>query len=196
MKIRRTLRIIEKSGLKDLLGRYTLDSYETPEEWQQKVKETAVEYLNNPSGRWFAALGAVGSGKTHICTAICGELIKRGNEVRYMRWKDDSQAIKAVTNESEEYDRLVHPLQAVRVLYIDDLWKTKRGELPTTADVDLAFKILNARYNNRELITLISSEWTVHELIDIDEAVGSRVFERSKGFCTNLAGKDKNWRLR
>jgi DNA replication protein DnaC len=201
MELRRSMRRMEKSGLKDLIERYTFEKYQTPEQWQQSARGIAVKFAGEPEGSWFAALGAVGSGKTHLCTAICGTLIKRGYEVRYMLWKDAAQTIKAVTNESEEYDRLIYPLQTVKVLYIDDFWKTKKDEKkkecepPSSADIDLAFKIINARYNNVELITIISSEKSMDELLNIDEAVGSRIYERSKRFLLKLTG-EKNWRLK
>ena len=83
------------------------------------------------------------------------------------------------------------------VLYIDDLFKTEQGKNPTTADINVAFEILNYRYRNPQLITLISSEKTIQELVRIDEAVGSRIFEMSRDFCVNI-GKDikKNYRLK
>lgn len=196
MTTRRALARIERSGLKDLMTRYTFEKYLTPNPWQKKAKETAQRYLENPNGAWFAALGAVGAGKTHLCTAICAELLNCGQDVRYMLWKDESRQLKAAVNDSEDYERLIRPLQTVRVLYIDDFWKTKKYEQPSQGDINLAFEILNARYNDSRLITIISSERVIQDLLDIDEAVGSRILERTRGFCLNLPGNDKNWRLR
>jgi DNA replication protein DnaC len=65
----------------------------------------------------------------------------------------------------------------------------------TPADVNLAFEILNYRYVNRRLVTILSSEKTIEEILDIDEAVGSRIFERCKGHYVKFVGKE-NWRLR
>lgn len=202
LEIRRSLARLENSGLGDLLERYTFESYKTMEPWQQHARGLALKFAHEPGGHWFAAMGVVGAGKTHLCTAICGFLLKKGVDVRYMLWKDDGRAIKAVTNEGEEYDRLMRPLQTVKALYIDDFFKTKKDEItgkyeqPSPADIDLAFKIINARYNNVGLITIISSERTGNEIINIDEAVGSRIYERSKGFSLKLSGEDKNWRLK
>jgi DNA replication protein DnaC len=199
---RRAMRRIERSGLKDLMDRYTIEKYQTPVSWQQKAKAMAIGFVSNPSGAWFGAFGAVGAGKTHICTAICIELLSCGQDVSYMLWKDEARKLKALVNDPEKYERLIAPLQTVKVLYIDDFWKTKkdentgRYEQPSQADINLAFEILNARYNDTKLITIISSERVIQDLIDIDEAVGSRIMERTKGFCLSLTGDDKNWRLR
>lgn len=194
MAKRRSLRQIERSGMKALLDQYTLANFKTIEPWQAEMQRKAANFLENGDGQWFAAMGAVGAGKTHICTAICGELLNRGQEVRYMLWQDESTKLKAVVNDAAEYDRLISPLKTVSVLYIDDLFKTKRGEEVRPADVTLAFKLLNYRYCNKKLTTIISSEKTIDDIMDVDEAIGSRIYERCKGHYLRLTG-DKNWRL-
>jgi DNA replication protein DnaC len=83
------------------------------------------------------------------------------------------------------------------VLYIDDFFKTESGKLPTTAEINIAFEILNFRYNNPDLVTIISSEKGMSELLEIDEATGSRIFERSKDYSISIAkDKNKNYRLK
>lgn len=191
---RRSLRRMKRSGLGDLLNRYTFSTYQTPENWQEGVKRAALDYLENPVGKWFVASGCVGSGKTHICTAICGELINAGVEVRYMRWKDDGGRIKAAITDNGEYARLIEPLKCVHTLYIDDFWKAGNGGV-TKGDIDLAFEILNARYNDSKLITLISTEIPLSRMLEIDEAVGSRIYERSKESTVEIVGR-KNWRTK
>lgn len=194
MAARRSLRRMEKSGLGDLVRRYTLDNFKTLEPWQAEMKHRVLDFLEHGRGKWFAAMGAVGAGKSHICTALCGELLKRGYEVRYMLWRDGSARIKAAANETERYGKLLDPLKNVPVLYIDDLFKTQAGGEIRQADVNLAFELLNYRYCDLNLTTVISSEKTVEELIKIDEGIGSRIYERSKGFYLKLTGK-KNWRM-
>lgn len=193
MVIRRNRERIEKSGLSDLLTRYTLDTWQTVEPWQKKARDLVLRFLQAPQG-WLLAAGRPGTGKTHLCTALCGELMEQGVETRYALWRDMSVQAKAVVNDEQEYQRLVDPLKRVRCLYIDDLFKTGKGQQPTTGDVNLAFEILNSRYNDSTKITIISTERDVEELLSIDESVGSKIYERSKDFY--LCTKDKkNWRL-
>lgn len=193
MPKRRSLDRIKRSGLSELLERYTFDTWEEKEAWQAVVKKAALAYVDD-SSRWFYIAGRPGTGKTHLCTAICGELIERGREVRYLLWRDFSARAKAVVNDDEVYQHLVAPMKQVPVLYIDDLFKTGKGQAPTTGDVNLAFEILNARYN-ANLPTIISSELTVKEMLAVDEAVGSRIFERSKESYADLSNKE-NWRMK
>lgn len=194
MAVRRNLWRIRESGLADLIERYTFENWETPEPWHTELLEAARRYASEPDG-WFAVFGKSGTGKTHICTAICGELMKRGMDVRYMLWRDLGTQIKASMTDAEEYRRLVDPLKTAKVLYIDDLFKTGKGQTPTTADVNLAFEVLNYRYNTKGLYTVLSSEIGLEAILETDEAVGSRIYERTKGGrWFDLSGR-KNWRI-
>ena len=193
MVVRRNRDRIRRSGLENMLQRYTLESWQTRESWQVKAKQLVERYASEPRG-WMLAAGPPGTGKTHLCTALCGLLMERGVDVQYMLWRDVSVRAKACVNDEDEYQWLVEPLKRVRCLYIDDLFKTGKGQEPTTADVNLAFEILNSRYNDARKLTIISTERDVEQLLNIDEAVGSRIYERSKEFYLTLAGK-KNWRL-
>lgn len=195
MKIRRSVQRINKSGMKDILSKYTFDTYNAEEQWQKSVKHKAEQFVNSGERCLFIG-GQVGCGKTHLCTAAVGELINSGKEARYMKWRDDVVKIKQKAN-TDDYNKLVEPFKNVTVLYIDDLFKVQKGEKPTPADVNIAFEILNHRYLNDGLITIISSERTGRELIEIDEAVGSRIVEMSGNYFISI-GHDtkKNYRLR
>ena len=113
-----------------------------------------------------------------------------------MRWIDESILLKASINSDVDYNKYMNPLKNCQVLYIDDFWKTQQGQQPSPADVRLAFDLLDYRYCNRKLITIISTERTVSELLDIDMAVGGRIYEMTKGYCLEIGGNNKNWRLR
>lgn len=190
---RRNERRIEQSGLKDLLSRYTFETWQTPQRWQVSALELARQYAEERHG-WFLAAGHSGSGKTHLCTAICAELLNASMSVRYVLWRDMSVQAKAVVNDDEEYERITAPLKRVKVLYIDDLFKVGRGKEPTSGDVNLAFELLNARYNDSSKLTIISTERSMEDLMEIDEAVGSRIYERSKGYRMDFSNKP-NWRI-
>ena len=68
-------------------------------------------------------------------------------------------------------------------MYIDDFLKNgkeKDGSLqkPSAAETRIIFEILNSRYNNLNLFTIISSERLLSEIKNIDWAVGRRIEER------------------
>lgn len=190
MEIRKSLKQIERSGLARAIRVKTFDSFATEEEWQKGSKEKAKQYAENPSG-WFLACGQSGSGKTHLCTAIAGKLLNKGIAVRYMLWREDSVKLKAIVMK-EEYQRQLMPFKTAQCLYIDDLFKGKIND----ADINLAFELLDYRYRN-DLLTIVSTELNLNELIEFDEAIGSRIKEMSQGHRVWIAkDRKKNYRYK
>ena len=178
--LRKAWRAIKRSGLAEEIERCTFETYETPDLWMRELLASARAYTESIlAGKkgWFLALGQSGSGKTHLCTAICGELLRAGKQVQYVSWRNllikgkqrfDSEA----GSENTEY---IEALKVTPVLYIDDLFKGKTSE----ADDALVFELLNDRLI-RKLPTLISSELSVEQLLNRDEATGSRMIEMAK----------------
>ena len=195
---------MRNSGLSEALDTQTFETFVTKTETQRKIKEAAEKYLerlfeDRDSQRrpWFYIGGNPGCGKTHICTAICGEILKKNIGVRYMQWLDVSRKLKASVNDEDFEDDVAEYIN-VSVLYIDDLLKQKYTESPTftEADIKIAFTILNARYLQNKP-TIISSEWDlVNQLLPADEGVFSRVYERCKGNRLTIERKmENNFRL-
>lgn len=173
--------------------------------WQQKAMQTVKEWTAEVIGQkspWLFFGGAVGSGKTHLCTAACGELLSKGIAVYYMLWQEEARRLKTFSNDAAYYERLMRPLKETPVLYIDDLFKTKRGdqrsiqEAVTPADVRVAFEIIDARTRaNRP--TIISTEWMLDELVEADEGTFSRVNYMSEGYQVQIAReRGRNWRMK
>ena len=199
VEIRNSIMRMKRSGLKDIIKDYTFEKFEALEQWQKIIKNAAVDYAKNPEG-WFFLGGQSGAGKTHLCTAICREFLLSGKSVKYMLWRDDIVKIKGAVTDSVEYSKLIDEFKRVDVLYIDDLFKTGKSagntfQKPTGADINVAFEIINYRYNNPALLTIISSELTEDELIDIDEAIGGRIYERAKAFTIGKS-RDRNYRIK
>lgn len=198
-KYRQNIKRLKRSGLYDFVNKLNFDSFNDKERWQKNMKERAIAYATNPND-WFFIGGQVGAGKTHLCTAICRELLLKGKTVIYVPWREESTKLKAIINESE-YFKKVDTLKNAEVLYIDDLFKggmlnaTTGKTQPTQADLNLAFEVLDYRYKNC-LPTIISGEKSIDEVINIDEGVGSRIYQRTKENAYNLSHDDKkNYRL-
>lgn len=190
MTIRRNRKRIERSGLSDLIRRYTFDTYEEATGWNSKVKDLAKAYSEDPDGHWFFISGNPGTGKTHICTAICSTMIDTGRTLIYMPWREYAPRLKALINDRPAYEAQMKQLKNADVLYIDDFLK---GTV-TEADINLSFELLNSRYNDTGKLTIISSERDLMEIGNYDSAVSSRIYERSKGFV--CVSPKENWRLK
>lgn len=113
-----------------------------------------------------------------------------GKAVRYMLWRDASAELKGLLTDGDEYQARIKPFKTVPVLYIDDFLKGGHSD----ADIRLAFEILNSRYNDSALRTIISSELSLFEILGLDEATGGRIYERAKGYV--IESPRENWRLR
>ena len=199
---RSAVRRLRESGLEKAVKRCTFDAFKDNEPWQVRMKDTAMSYVREGAGegKWLYVGGQSGSGKSMLCTAVAGELLKRCN-LRYMVWPQEARRLKAMVNDAEGYAQEITALQTVEALYIDDFWKpafrTDGGDaLATAADVRLAFDILNARYIN-DRPTIISSEWFSSELAEIDEAIAGRIVESAGEYVLDI-GRDasRNWRMK
>lgn len=198
MEVRRSIWRIKQSGLEKSIRENTFKRFEVKEKWQQMMVDLAHRYLEEgvKDGRWLYFGGQPGSGKTHICTAVAGQLLyKHQMPVTYAVWPQISKKLKAIVNEAEEYEEEVGKLQQVKVLYFDDFFKpvtdsTGKRQPPTPADMKLAFEILNYRYINK-LPTILSGEWYINELADMDEATASRIAERCGDFAM-MIGRDRS----
>lgn len=198
-KVRRSIRKMERSGLQNVIREMTFERFQAQEDWQVHIKDRTMGYAEDPRG-WLLLSGQSGSGKTHLCTAVCRQRLLAGDEVRYMPWRDEISRLKVLSPDSDQREKLLSELKTAPLLYMDDLFKTGRSAdgtaLPTAADVNIAFEILNYRYINH-LPTIISTEKTPQELLEIDEATASRIMERAKGNIIHISRREKrNYRLR
>ena len=199
MKIRRCVWEMERSGLKNIIREKTFESYTATESWQKAIKAGAIAYADKLEG-WLLFCGQSGSGKTHLCTAVCRQRLLAGDEVRYMPWRDKVAELKAMSLDNDRRTEVITGYKTAQILYIDDLYKVGRAvdgsSNPSGADISLAFEIVNHRYINH-LHTIISTEKTPQELVEIDEATGSRVIEMAGSNVYSIARDTKrNYRLR
>ncbi|MDD4564870.1 MAG: hypothetical protein PHE79_05265 [Eubacteriales bacterium] len=187
---RNNIRNIRNIGID--LDECGFDKYKAKDEWQKNALKMAEDYARTLDG-WFYVGGAVGCGKTLLCSSILKSQLHKGISAKYMAWRDEAGRLKASVNNNEEYLHLIEPLKMVGILYIDDFLKTAGV---TKGDVNLAFEIINSRYTNKKP-TIISCELSINDIISIDEALGSRIYERTKGnYAFIKGGERKNYRMR
>jgi DNA replication protein DnaC len=174
----------------------TFDTYEALEPWRIQAKQLAQEFVDDTDANVFYIGAQVGAGKTHLCTAMAGVMLHRGQSLRYMPWRDESVKLKALVKDDERYFESIYPYKTCEVLYIDD-FLTPQGDMPTKGDMNLAFELVNYRINNPGLITIISSERTIDEVMNIDMGLGSRLYEKAERYRLTIErDENKNYRLR
>lgn len=199
MKIRRFIQKMERSNLPEEIDKFTFDAYKDEEKWQTIIKQGAKDYADNPVG-WLVFCGQTGGGKTHLCTAVCSQLLHAGKEVRYMPWRQDIRELKEKAMDLKSQNDILKKYQEVPILFIDDLFKALRksdGSLNLKdADAELAIDIIFHRASKR-LTTIISTELYPWELSTIDGGLGGRICYMAGKNLYNIEEKPgRNYRLR
>jgi len=201
-KKRRVLRGLVASGLGAAVEDCTFDKYQTRDGWQASIKARAMAFADSGVACFYIG-GQTGAGKTHLCTAIAMQLFEQGKNLRYMIWPKELPIMQGLVNEPEQYAAMMNELENVDVLYIDDLFQNgyENGRLrsPSGAETKRAFEIINQRALDPAKITIISSEFTLHDLARIHESIAGRINEKAKNgdFVINLSrDPGKNWRMR
>lgn len=187
---RKNKKALTESGL-DVMLTKKFDNYIVRDLLQRQVKDLAQE--NSYKKDWFFIGGQSGFGKTHICSAIANDILSRGQQVQYSIWTKDFKELNTLQVEKpDDYKWKKKKLQEVDYLYIDDLFKNKSINDLSNADVQLAFEIINYRYNNDKK-TIISSEYTIQEIANVSylEAIAGRIKEMCGKYVLNLS-KDVN----
>lgn len=196
MNKRKSIMNLERSGLGSLIRRYTFKAYETSEDWQLDVKNKAMAFAEESGNSWFYAAGQSGSGKTHICTAICTRLIADGHVVKYKIWRELFHELQSSQFDDLGYKNKINELCNTDVLYIDDFLKTNSNNNKIGDELNFAFEIINKRYNANKK-TIISTELLISDIQKYDSALAGRIAERAAGFIIQIK-KDgaKNYRMK
>lgn len=204
--IRKSLIALKKSGLQDSIKKCRFENFETDEPFRKEMKDLCERFLGQKESRFLYLGGQPGCGKTHIATALCGSYITRGARTIYTTHQILLQEMKTFALD-EEYSAVLHKYADVTVLYIDDFFKPitetdrRSGQKvripPTAADIKHTFELINMRLVNNK-ITILTSELFIDEIIDIDEALGSRIKQKCGAeYAMNIAyAKGRNWRTR
>ena len=183
---------IEKSGLVDSLDAMTFGTFIAKEEWQCRVLDLCKRFIGQTDARWLYISGTPGCGKTHLGTAVSGHYLRAGRPTRYATYQQIMVAFRAHANDDNGYFSVLREYGHCPVLYVDDLMKFD----PTPGDRKSTFELLNTRLSRRG-ITIITSEKSLSDIMDIDEAMGSRIKQMCGIFTMHIASKDgRNYRMR
>lgn len=174
------------------------DAYECSRMYYQ-----SFDSIKNNRNNSIGLLGQPGAGKTHLLMAIANNLLQKKHiPVLYFPFVEGFGDLK------DDFDALEDKLgrmKTVDVLFIDDLFKPvsvqtkegrKRKPRATEWQVEQMYAVINYRYLNH-LPIMVSSELTVDELCDIDEALGTRIYQMCQDYTVVIKGdrKQLNHRL-
>jgi DNA replication protein DnaC len=203
-KIRKINRLIKSSEITEEFQKMGFSNFVTEGKAQivQVMKEACLKYyesfneIRSERKNSVLLIGQPGSGKTHLLTAISNNLIqKRVVPVMYFPFRDGMNEISA-NNFEKKFD-IMERMKHVDVLFIDDLFKPIGGKVDVKPfQAEIIFEVVNYRYLNNKPM-LISSELSLDELIYVDEATASRMFEMAEDYTVTIKRDISiNYRLR
>lgn len=203
---RRMERLFKASKITPAFRKKTFSNFDPKgcPEIVQDMYECTINYTKNfkalDENNWLVLLGEPGCGKTHLSMAAANNLLAKGFGVLYFQHVEGISELKDSLRQAKDQDTKEERLAArldgmkkVEILVWDDLFKGRKS--PRDFDLEVAFEVLNYRYLNL-LPTIISSERTPENLIEIDKAIARRIIERSKGHMIVIEGMEANYSLR
>lgn len=175
-----------------------------------EIRDIAVNYytsfkkIEKTQKNSIALLGQPGIGKSHLLMALCNNMMtKKQKTVKYFPYVEGFDELRADLDNLENH---LTKLKHIDILFIDDLFKpvtkqTKDGQrikVPSASEWEMKqiYSVVNFRYLNYKPI-FISSELSFPEILELDEALGSRIFEMCKDFNIYVPNnKNLNYRLK
>lgn len=189
--------ILRNSGISEEFSKKTFENFNySINTLTVNLYTTAKGYAKNfknfekDKGNSVLFMGRSGCGKTHLSLSIANYFMQNGIGVVYMNYREDMTSIKQNILDSNMYNRYLNRYKNARVLLIDDLFK---GSI-TASDINIIFEIINYRYFNNKPI-IISTEKYKNDLLNIDEAIGSRILEMCEKFNIEVRGNGLNYRI-
>ena len=189
--------ILRKSGISEEFRNKNFENFKTINDSQAiNAYNKAIKYSNNfhiiknNTQNSIMFMGQSGSGKTHLSLSIANVLMDNGVGVVYMGYRDVITQIKQNIMDEVYYNKIMNRYKNAKVLLIDDLFK---GSI-SKSDINIMFELINHRYFNK-LPVIVSTELSIENLVNIDEALGSRLIEMSKDFLVGIRNKKLNYRI-
>lgn len=194
-KQERITELLQKSGLGKRFQGKTFDNFQVNDKNRAafiSAREFCVNFPNNRRG--LLIIGPVGTGKTHLASAITNELIGKLYTVMCRNITDIISMIKSTYGQKsdlEEQEIVDILTKEVDLLVIDDLGKENASENTRK----LLYQIINRLYDDDRPIvvtTNYTSDALEHRLGERGEAIVSRLTE----MCEPVITSGQDWRLK
>jgi len=146
----------------------------------------AFDFAKAPEG-WLVFMGDTGCGKTHLAAAIVNYRYEMGQPALFVVVPDLLDHLRsAFSPESKvSYDQLFESVKSAPLLVLDDF-----GEQSASLWVkEKLYQLVNYRYNGR-LPTVFTTRLTLEQIMELDEAISSRLVDRQISTTFNIMAPD------
>ncbi|MER2132610.1 MAG: ATP-binding protein [Carnobacterium inhibens] len=203
-KTRKINRLMKSSEITDSFKKMGFSNFEIEGKLPviKDSRDCAVAYfkdyesLKDERSNSIALLGQPGAGKTHLLTAIANNFIqKKAMAVLYFPYVEGFNDLR---DNFERLEEKLGRMKEVEVLFIDDLFKPVNGKPQATEwELKQLFSVINFRYLNHKPL-LISSELDIDSMLNLDEALATRIAEMCQNYMVVIKGDKRqlNYRIR
>lgn len=190
---KQSLEKLEKCRLSEAFKQKTFTYYECEKKYQVKARHQALKFCNDSKDNNSSLIicGRPGLGKTHLGIAAMLNSINQNVSCCYVEYNAMMMNLKQCVTDEENFIREMDKYLNSRVLFIDYFLKGKIKP----ADLNYIYRIINSRYL-KGMPLIISTEKTVDEMINWDEAVRNRLVEMAKDKIITFNERSNNYRLK
>ena len=171
--------LFRESGIPPRYTTRTIDNFKVSTEQQRRVLLTIKNYVNDfdnvvERGTSMIMTGGVGTGKTHLASAIANFFINRGKSVAFMTIATMFRKIRETyrSNSKNTEQKIINDIGKVDLLVLDEIGSQKGSD----SEKYLLFEVLNKRYGYFKPTIIISNL----DINDIRKYIGARVMDRFK----------------
>lgn len=159
-----------------------------PQRGQELVKQMIDAWVNGmddhvDSGRGLMLMGAPGTGKTHLLSALCLAAIERGYEAKYASWPSVWSMFRPPL--AKQREEVFAELSAIRLLMLDGVGVGSASERERSR----LFELVDARYS-QELPTIIATNLAMSAL----GSIGERTADRLREACIPIVIEGESYR--
>ncbi len=185
--------LTQRSGIPKKFKNATFSNYDPMD--NPEALRKVIEFTKNfPSNKGLLLTGPVGTGKTHLATAIANNLISKlysvyfGNVVDVMSFIKSTYSKDSSITEDEAINIMT---DQVDLFIIDDLGKENNTEYT----LSMLYQLINRVYENEKTIVITTNESSRNLTAKLGER-GQAIVSRITEMCDPVIFKGEDWRLK
>lgn len=165
-----------KDGIARRFQRCTFDSYQVTNQQQGLIKNSMQEFAEQfedhlEMGTPVLLLGGVGTGKTHLASAVANQIADSGYDTIFRSVSQIIRSIRDTWGKSGEEQKLLELYRSVDLLIIDEVGVQAGSD----NERNILFDIINGRYEEMKPTIMISNLTPDKFTMAVGQRIASRI---------------------
>ena len=159
----------------------------------REALDAALYFSNSEGPPVLVMVGQVGSGRTHLLSAIGHECLNKGKRVRYEVAADLVDGLRSASFQEgrEVYDHLINIYRTVPVLLLDDIGL----ERATDFAIECLYTVIDVRYRNGKRLAVVTNSSEFGEIAGrLGDRIASRLFDQRSGLVHRVVMTASDYR--